>query len=99
VQLWRLDKRSSMILWSSKCSFRLPDQLLFCLLPPAVNMPGYYYVIDSTGTNVTQVICPVNTYSAGFKKQRACVPCPTGFITKGLTGRTKPTDCSECLFT
>lgn len=43
----------------------------------AVNRPGYAYSIDAAGTpSVT--LCAVNTYSPGLKKQRGCVPCPTG---------------------
>jgi len=59
----------------------------------AVNLPGYFYTIDTLGTTVGQTICPVNTYSAGLKKQRACVPCPTGYTTNGAIGASTPTAC------
>jgi hypothetical protein len=67
------------------------------LLCCAVNLPGYSYSITSVNglSIVSAERCPVNTYSPGLKKQRACVPCPTGFTTKGLDGRTRPEDCSE----
>lgn len=60
-----------------------------------VNLPGYSYSITSVNglSIVSAERCPVNTYSPGLKKQRACVPCPTGFTTKGLDGRTRPEDC------
>lgn len=32
----------------------------------------------------------------GFRKQRACVPCPTGFTTNGVDGATTPLACGEC---
>jgi hypothetical protein len=68
-------------------------------LSPAVNLPGFSYSITVnavTGTSdVSAVLCPENTYSPGLKKQRACVPCPTGFTTKGMTGMTRPEACSK----
>jgi hypothetical protein len=64
-------------------------------LRACVNTPGNYYVIDATGQNVTQVPCPINTYGPGLKKQRACVPCPTGFTTNLMTSRFSPTACSK----
>jgi hypothetical protein len=40
---------------------------------------------------------PVNTVVVfcrpGMKKQRACVPCPTGYVTNGVTGAKAPTAC------
>jgi hypothetical protein len=36
---------------------------------------------------------PVNTYGPGLKKQRACVPCPTGFTTDLRVQQTMPTAC------
>lgn len=59
-----------------------------------VNLPGYSYSISADGSTIDQVICPLNTYSAGLKKQRACVPCPTGYITLGVQSDS-PTDCGE----
>ena len=56
-------------------------------------MPGHYYTISSDGLTVGAVECPENTYSPGLKKQRACVPCPTGFTTNGTTGATSPLQC------
>jgi hypothetical protein len=64
-----------------------------CCLP-AVNMPGYSYSINSAG-QPSASLCPLNTYSPGMKKQRACVPCPTGFSTNGRTGASSPTACGE----
>lgn len=70
------------------------------MLLPTVNNAGYYYTITTNATTgepiVGAVICPVDTYSPGLKKQRACVPCPTGFSTKNQTGSRKPTDCGAC---
>jgi hypothetical protein len=67
------------------------------LLLLSVNVPGTYYTVVSTwnSTSIDQVLCPDNTYGAGFKKQRACVPCPTGFTTNGLVGATAPSACGE----
>jgi hypothetical protein len=65
------------------------------LLFPAVNLPGTFYTISLDGQTVDQQDCPVNTYGAGLKKQRACVPCPTGYSTMGGTAKTSPTDCGK----
>jgi len=59
-----------------------------------VNVAGTYYVQNADGT-VGAVTCPVDTYSPGLKRQRACVPCPTGYTTFGVMGATSPTQCSE----
>lgn len=59
----------------------------------AVNIPGTYYYISADGNTIDQITCAVNTYGAGFKKQRACVPCPTGYTTNGVTGAISPTQC------
>lgn len=58
-----------------------------------VNLPGTFYTIDGTSGEVGASVCPVNTYGPGFRKQRACVPCPTNYKTNGLTGRTSPMQC------
>lgn len=56
-----------------------------CCLPlltlPAVNPPGTFYVAPVNGGQPSATRCPVNTYGPGFKKQRACVPCPSGYTT------------------
>lgn len=61
-----------------------------------VNLPGYsyaLYVYAVQGFSIPySVPCPVGTYSAGMKKQRACVPCPTGFSTTGPLA-SSPTAC------
>jgi hypothetical protein len=46
---------------------------------------------------VGAVKCGVDSYSPGLKKQRACVPCPTGFTTNGTVGATSPTQCCKYL--
>jgi hypothetical protein len=63
----------------------------------AVNVPGSSYSVDAAG-NPSSTTCPINTYGPGLKKQRACVPCPTGFITdpsKVDVLRTSPTQCCK----
>lgn len=62
----------------------------------AVNLPGTFYTIDAVSGEVGALVCPVNTYGPGFRKQRACVPCPTNYKTNGLTGRTSPMQCGRC---
>lgn len=57
----------------------------------AVNLPGFYYTLDNNVPGAVQ--CPVNTYGPGLKKQRACVPCPTGFTTNLKIQQTLPTAC------
>lgn len=61
---------------------------------PAVNLPGYSYDITAAGTP-SATLCPLNTYGPGMKKQRACVPCPTGFTTNGKLGQTSANTCGE----
>lgn len=56
-----------------------------------VQLPGFYYTIDNGNPGAVQ--CPVNTYGPGLKKQRACVPCPTGFTTDLRVQQTMPTAC------
>jgi hypothetical protein len=68
---------------------------LFCCCP-AVNQPGFSYSIDSTGTP-SAVLCGPGTYSPGLKKQRACVPCPSGFTTDGQSGARLPSACGRRL--
>lgn len=74
---------------------RFKDPITCAALAVAVNMPGYSYDVDAIGTPSAK-LCPLNTYGPGMKKQRACVPCPTGFTTNGRTGQTLPTACGEC---
>lgn len=57
-----------------------------------VNPPGYYYNYDAN-MNPFAEPCPVDTFSTGFRKQRQCTPCPTGFTTDGLVMQTRPTAC------
>jgi hypothetical protein len=71
-----------------------PDPTI--LLYPAVNLPGAFYSISTDGQTIDQQDCPANSYGAGLKKQRACVPCPTGYSTMGATAKTAATDCGEC---
>lgn len=63
------------------------------LAAAAVNLPGYSY--DLTDTGVMAVLCPVNTFGPGLRKQRACVPCPTGYVTMGKVGQILPSACGE----
>jgi hypothetical protein len=37
----------------------------------------------------------MNTYSPGLRKQRACVPCPSGFSTMGKVGQSRVDACGE----
>jgi hypothetical protein len=62
-----------------------------------VNPPGSYDTRDQAAGTVAAVTCPVDTWSAGLSKQRACVPCPPGTSTKGLTGQTTPSACGGLL--
>lgn len=68
------------------------------LLPPcldlAVNLPGTYYDLSPNNT-ISAVPCPVDQYGPGLKKQRQCIPCPTGFTTDGAAGQTSPSACRE----
>jgi len=57
-----------------------------------VNVPGYFYSADASG-NPSSTICPVDTYGPGLRKQRACVPCPPGYTTRGQTGSTSTRAC------
>lgn len=61
---------------------------------PAVNVPGTYIQYDASGTP-SAVTCPQDTYSPGFRKQRACVACPSGFSTRGNNGSTSSSACGE----
>ena len=83
-------------LWSSPCCHVLVDvALTHCCFALAVNMPGTYYVISSDGKTIDQMTCRADTYGPGLKKQRACVPCPTGFSTVGVLGAASPNQCGE----
>jgi hypothetical protein len=64
----------------------------------AVNVPGSYYTLSISGSSISvgQVTCPADTFSPGLKKQRACVPCPSGYTTEGVMGAVVPTQCGEC---
>ena len=53
---------------------------------PAVNNQGYSYDVAANGFP-TQAQCPANTYGPGLRKQRACVPCPPGYITLGAKSK------------
>ncbi len=59
----------------------------------AVNLPGYSYSADASG-NPDQAVCPINTYGPGLRKQRACVPCPPGYVTQATT-QSKASACGE----
>jgi hypothetical protein len=65
-----------------------------CVCWPAVNLPGTYYVLNDDGTPSFQP-CPEDTYGPGFRKQRGCVPCPTGLGTMSMTGRSSSTACGK----
>ncbi len=58
-----------------------------------VNLPGYSYSADASG-NPDQAVCPINTYGPGLRKQRACVPCPPGYVTQATT-QSKASACGE----
>lgn len=66
----------------------------------AVNLPGTYYTISNAASatlaTVGAVACPVDTFSPGYRKQRACAPCPTGTTTNGLQRQSKPSACGKC---
>lgn len=62
-----------------------------CVLP-SVNLPGYFYSITAAGAP-SATPCGPDSYSPGWKKQRACVPCPTGFSTAGAVEAKAPTAC------
>jgi hypothetical protein len=64
-----------------------------CVLP-SVNLPGYSYSITAAGTP-SAAPCGPDSYSPGYKKQRACVPCPTGFTTAGAVQAKSPTACGK----
>jgi len=63
----------------------------------AVNNRGFFYVYEIVAGNPSPraVICPVDTYGRGLRKQQACVPCPPGFTTNNVTGRGSSEDCGE----
>jgi len=42
------------------------------------------------------VLC-FHRYGPGLKKQRLCVPCPTGFSTAGKILQTRPMSCGTCV--
>jgi len=65
-----------------------------CVALSAVNLPGFSYIVDAAGfPGVFQ--CPVNTYNPGMRRQRTCWPCPAGYTTNGMTGRTDISACGE----
>ena len=61
---------------------------------PAVNVPGSFYKLDAGG-QPSSVTCPVDTYGPGLRKQRACVPCPPGYVTNAKTGQSSARACGE----
>lgn len=61
---------------------------------PAVNLAGFAYSADASGSP-SATRCSVDTYSDGLKKQRACVPCPSGMTTDGKTAAAAPSACGE----
>jgi hypothetical protein len=65
-----------------------------CLAVLAVNLPGTFYDIQA-GNTIAAVMCPRDSYCAGLKKQRQCVPCPTGYTTNGAIGQVAPTACHK----
>lgn len=59
-----------------------------------VNNPGTYYSAAADGiSNIVATDCPVDTYSRGLRKQRACVPCPPAYTTNGATASTNSSAC------
>mgnify|MGYP001810299316 CR=1 FL=1 len=77
-----------------------------CLVdPPSVNPAGTYFTFDEATKEPGVAMCPVNTYGPGLKKQRACVPCPSGyttdFSTSGVitqrTGQSSKSACGKCI--
>lgn len=64
------------------------------LVVAAVNLPGFSFMVDAMGLPAVAP-CPVNTYNQGMRRQRTCWPCPAGYTTNGLTGRTDISACGE----
>ena len=60
-----------------------------------MNLPGAFFTVDAVSGEPGQTTCPVDTFGPGLRKQRACVPCPPGYSTKGLTGKTSSRDCCK----
>jgi hypothetical protein len=60
----------------------------------AVNLPGFSFTIKDTGAPGA-ALCPANTYNPGMQRQRNCWPCPNGYTTNGLTGRSDISQCGE----
>jgi hypothetical protein len=67
---------------------------VFVLSP--VNQPGYFYSVTAAGVP-SATPCGPDSYSPGWKKQRACVPCPSGFTTAGVVEAKSPTACGMYL--
>lgn len=63
-----------------------------------MNKAGTYYGLDSAG-NPFATPCPADTFGFGYRKQRACAPCPSGYTTNGVTGQRYISDCGEDLGT
>lgn len=83
----------------SRCIFegqrqtsRDPAAVLSFLL--AVNLPGYSYSIIDGVPSAQE--CPTDSFGPDLKKQRACVPCPTGFTTGNKTRQMRPPACGKC---
>lgn len=74
---------------------------LFCVPAyAAVNMPGYYYQLDTDGTPHA-IPCPADHYCPGLRKQRAAAPCYPGYSTGGLTAMSASSACGRlawCFF-
>jgi hypothetical protein len=62
----------------------------------SVNAAGTSYTVDAAG-NIVVTTCPQDTYGPGMKKQRSCVPCPSGYTTRGATGQTTAAACGKSL--
>lgn len=77
------------------CGFLLCVIVSFPRCSHAVNLPGFSYVVDAQGLPGVDR-CPVNTYNPGMRRQRTCWPCPAGYTTNGMTGRTDVTACGRC---
>jgi hypothetical protein len=61
---------------------------------PAVNIAGTYFAYGVDGSPKS-VECPTDSYGPGLRKQRACVPCPPGYTTAGVTGSVSISACGE----
>jgi hypothetical protein len=73
--------------------------------PPAVNPAGTYFTFDEQTKEPGVATCPANTYGPGLRKQRACVPCPSGYTTDFIgtngvitqrTGQASKSACGKC---